>query len=341
MNVMKQSTEKIGVVLAQVGTPEAPTKQALRPYLKNFLSDERIIDMPRWYWLPILHGIILNRRPAKIARHYKDIWTKKGSPLLVYSQTQVAGVQRRLGNKFKVVLGFAYAEPSMNSAMKELHDEGITRIVVLPLFPQYSTTTTASIYDEIMFYALGREKRRGKPTKKYSPALRFVAPYYNDPRYIKVLAGNLKKQLAALRHRPDKIMISYHGIPKSYVDEGDPYPLHCQETTRLLQKAMGWKKDEFVMTYQSRFGRAEWLQPYTQIELPGFVQKGIKRPYIISPGFTTDCLETIHELGIEAEELYEAAGGKPKNLKRANCLNDDPQWLDYMATLIKANAYGW
>ena len=337
----EKSAHKIGVILAQVGTPEAPTKQALYPYLKNFLSDERIIDSPRWWWLPLLHGVILRRRPAKMAAHYADIWTKKGSPLLTLSQAQVVGVQKRLGSRYKVVLGFAYVEPSMNSAMKQLEDAGITRIVVLPLFPQYSTTTTASVYDEIMFYALGRTNRRKPPIKKYSPALRFIPPFYNDPDYMKVLAKNLKKQIKSLVHKPTKIMISYHGIPKSYVDEGDPYPAQCDETTRLLAHEMGWKKADYMQTYQSRFGRAEWLQPYTQVELPRWVEQGVERPYIISPGFTTDCLETIHELGIEAEELIEEAGGDPARLARANCLNDDPAWLDYMAKLIKKNASGW
>lgn len=337
---MKQSSQ-IGVILAQVGTPEAPTKEALYPYLRNFLSDERIIDSPRWWWLPLLHGVILRSRPAKMAKHYQDIWTKKGSPLLTLSQAQVAGVQKRLGKNYKVVLGFAYVEPSMNSAMKQLEDEGISRIVVLPMFPQYSTTTTASVYDEIMFYALGRQKRRGKPVKKYSPALRFIPPFYDDPEYMKVLAGNLKSQIKKLKHEPSKIMISYHGIPKSYVDEGDPYPEQCNETTRLLAKAMGWKPDDYMQTYQSRFGRAEWLQPYTQVELPHWIEAGEERPYIISPGFTADCLETIHELGIEAEELIEEAGGDPKRLARADCLNTDPAWLDYLARLIRRNASGW
>lgn len=276
-----------------------------------------------------------------MAHHYQDIWTKKGSPLLELPQAQVRGVQKRLGGKYKVVLSFAYVEPSMNSAMKELEDEGISRIVVLPLFPQYSTTTTASVYDEIMFYALGRKNRRGKPVKKYSPALRFIPPFYNDPDYIKVLAANLKKQLAKLKYKPTRIMLSYHGIPKSYVDEGDPYPGQCDETTKLLVKAMGWKKGYYRQTYQSRFGRAEWLQPYTQVELPKWIEEGVERPYIISPGFTTDCLETIHELGIEAEELIEEAGGDPSMLGRADCLNNDPKWLDYVAGLIKRNASGW
>lgn len=338
---MNNTSQKIGVVLAQVGTPEAPTKEALHPYLKNFLSDERIIDSSRWWWIPFLNGVILRRRPAQMAHHYQDIWTKKGSPLLDISMAQVRGVQKRLGSKYKVVLGLAYVEPHMNTAMQQLEDEGITRIVVLPLFPQYSTTTTASVYDHIMFHALGREKRRGKPVKKYSPALRFIPPFYDDPDYIKVLSENLKKQLQKLKHQPTRIMLSYHGIPKSYVDEGDPYPQQCDETTKLLVEAMGWKKDYYMQTYQSRFGRAVWLQPYTQVELPKWVEEGVERPYIISPGFTTDCLETIHELGIEAEELIEEAGGDPKTLGRAECLNDDPKWLDYMAKLIEKNAGGW
>ncbi len=335
------TSSKIGVILAQVGTPEAPTKQALKPYLRNFLGDERIIDSPRWWWKPLLHGVILQRRPAAVAKHFEEIWTDKGSPLLITSEKQVRGVQKRLGSRFVVKLGFAYAEPSMNTAMRELHEAGITRIIVLPMFPQYSTTTTASVYDEIMFYALGREKRRGAPIKKYSPALRFVDPFYNDPQYIDVLASSIKQQMKKLAHQPDKILLSYHGIPLSYVTEGDPYPEHCNETTRLIAKKLGWKKDEYKQTYQSRFGRAEWLQPYTQVELPELHGQGVKRPLIIAPAFTTDCLETIHELGIEGAELYAEGGGEEKNLMTLKCLNDDPAFLDYLAQKVESHAGGW
>lgn len=335
------TSSKIGVILAQVGTPEQPTKKSLRPYLKKFLSDERIIDSPRWYWLPILHGIILNVRPKKVAHHFQEIWTKKGSPLLVHSEAQVRGVQKRLGQRFVVKLGLAYAEPSMNTAMQELHNEGITRIIVLPLFPQFSTTTTASVYDEIMHFALGRQKRRGKPMKKYSPALRFIDPFYDDPAYVDVLAKDIRRQIKQLPHKPDKVIISYHGIPKSYVDEGDPYPKQCEETTKLLAKKMRWKEQDYMMTYQSRFGRAEWLQPYTQIELTKIFEEGIERPAIVAPGFTTDCLETIHELGIEGAELYAEGGGDEKALMRIECLNDSPEWLDYLSNKIKDHAHGW
>lgn len=333
--------QKIGVILAQVGTPEAPTKAALKPYLRAFLSDERIIDAPRWQWLPVLHGIVLRRRPAKIAKHFKEIWTDNGSPLLITSQAQVDGVQRRLGGRFEVKLGFAYAEPGMNTAMQELHDAGITRIITVPMFPQFSTTTTASVYDEIMHHALGRQKRRGKPIKKYSPALRFVEPFYDDPAYIDVLTDSIARQMKRLPHKPDKILLSYHGIPKSYVDEGDPYPTHCDETTRLIAKKLNWKKRQYKQTYQSRFGRAEWLQPYTQIELPDLHRQGVRYPLIIAPGFTTDCLETIHELGIEGAELFAEGGGKEENLMTVKCLNDDPSFLDYLAQKVKGHAGGW
>lgn len=335
------ASSKIGVILAQVGTPDEPTKHALKPYLQKFLSDERIIDAPRWQWLPILHGIVLRRRPKRIAKHYADIWTSKGSPLMVHSKAQVRGVQERLGNGFRVVLGLAYAEPSMQSAVHQLEQAGITKIIVVPLFPQFSTTTTASVYDEIMFAALGRDKRKGKPVKKYVPTLRFVPPYYNDPTYIKMLATNITKQMRRLPHKPDKIIISFHGIPKRYDDEGDPYRKHVQTTTKLLAVAMGWERGDYLQTFQSRFGREEWLQPYTQVELPRLAKRGIKYPLIIAPGFVTDCLETIHELDIEARELIHDVDGDPRGLMRIECLNDDPKWLDYLARLVKANAQGW
>lgn len=337
---MPAKNKTIGVILAQVGTPAEPTAKALRPYLKEFLSDERILDWPRWLWLPVLHGIVLQTRPRKIAHHYQEIWTKQGSPLMEISRQQVAGVQKRLGRRYKVVLGLAYTTPSMADAVRQLEDVGIREIVVLPLFPQFSTTTTASIYDEITRAVLGR-KGRGKPIKKYSPTLRFIKPFFDDQAYIQMLARDIKSQVAALPQKPDQFILSYHGIPKRYVDEGDPYPQHCEETTRRLVKAMGWKKGQYRMTYQSRFGRAEWLQPYTQVALTELHGQGIKRPMIIAPGFTTDCLETLHELAIEGAELFEQGGGDPQALTVAACVNAKPGWLDYAADLIKQNTNGW
>lgn len=336
---MKDSSV-IGVILAQVGTPKDTSIRSLKAYLAAFLSDERIMDLPRWYWLPILHTFVLPRRPKKIAPLYKEIWTKDGSPLMVHSKAQVKGLQQHLGQNFQVELGLAYSQPSMAQAVKNLEDKGIRRIIVLPLFPQFSTTTTASIYDEIMFQSLGRGQRQGKPTKKYVPTLRFIAPYFNDPKYIKVLGQDIRGKLKKIP-TVNKIIISYHGIPKRYVDEGDPYPDHCQQTTQLLAKELGWSKSDFQMTYQSRFGREEWLTPYTQEVLPELAKQKIKSVAIISPGFTTDCLETIHELGIEGAELFEHGGGSSKNVHQITCLNSSPNWIKYLADLVKNNAQGW
>ncbi len=335
------SKAKVGVIVAQVGTPEDTSIPGLRRYLKAFLSDERIMDLPRWYWLPILHGLVLPHRPRQIAHHYKDIWTKKGSPLLVHSLAQVKGLQEKLGCDFQVELGLAYSKPSMKQAMQKLEAAGITRIVVLPMFPQFSTTTTASIYDEVMFYALGRERRTGKPIKKYVPSLRFIAPYFDDPDYISMLGRDVAGKLKALPHKPDTILISFHGIPKRYVDEGDPYPEHCRTTADLLAHELGWGDSDYQMTYQSRFGREEWLQPYTQTVLPALAEKGVKRVAIVSPGFTTDCLETIHELGIEGAELFAEGGGRADQVYHISCLNSSPAWVEYMNRLVRNNAQGW
>lgn len=331
---------EIGVILGQVGTPQSLERSEVRRYLKEFLSDERIIDLPRWRWMPLLHGAVLPTRPRMVGHHFAEIWTEQGSPLLVLSQAQREGIQERLGDRYRVELGMAYSEPSMAGAVTRLEQAGIRKIVTLPLFPQYSNSTTASVYDEVMFHALGRSTRRGLPKKKYSPTLRFIHPFYDDPAYITVLAASVRRQLAE-GPAPDRIILSYHGLPRRFDDEGDPYKGQCEETTRLLAEALGWPAGSYEMAYQSRFGRTEWIKPYLQPRLGELHREGIERPVIISPGFTTDCLETLHELRIEGRELFEEGGGDPQGYRTLACLNDEPAWLDYAAGLIARNADDW
>ncbi len=337
---MSAASAEIGVILGQVGTPQSLDRAEVRRYLKEFLSDERIIDLPGWRWKPVLHGAVLPTRPKMVGHHFAEIWTEQGSPLLVLSEAQRDGIQERLGERYRVELGMAYSEPSVGGAVARLEAAGIRKIVVLPLFPQYSNSTTASIYDEVMFHALGRSRRRGLPVKKYSPTLRFIHPFFDDPEYIAVLAESVRRQLAD-GPEPDRIILSYHGLPRRFDDEGDPYKQQCEQTTRLLAEALGWAEGAHEMAYQSRFGRTEWIKPYLQPRLGELHRDGVRRPAIISPGFTTDCLETLHELGVEGRELFEEGGGDPDGYRTVACLNDEPAWLDYAAKLIERNAAGW
>ncbi|MGK2896237.1 MAG: ferrochelatase [Candidatus Saccharimonadales bacterium] len=337
-NIHACFSKKGDVILTQVDISVTPTKRAPYPYLKQLLSDERIIDSPCYYWLPILYGIILQVRPRKMTISFADICTKKGLPLLVHSEAQVLCAQKHLGEKFVAKLGFIYAEPTMSTAIHELHDTAIHRIIVIPLFSQFSTTASGSVYDENSFFHLSPQKHRSKPIEKCPPALRFVDPFYNDSEYMKVLTKNIKNQMKKLPNKPDKVFISFHGILESYVDEGGPYPQQFRETTSLLtQQSIGWKKNQYKVTYRRRFGRAEWLQLYTQVELPTLHEQDIKYPLIVASGFTTDCLVTIHELGIEARELYIEDG----DLMRIDCLNDNPSWPDYLTKKVKTHAGGW
>lgn len=338
MCCMQGHSGKIGVLLGQVGTPDAPTKQALLPYLKNFLSDPRVIDLNPIFWKPILHGLVLRTRPARSAQSYKEIWTPKGSPLLVYSNLQAQGLQERLGEGYMVRLGMAYGGPSIREAIHDMESAGVARIVVLPLFPQFSTATTASVFDEAYSAASGRSWSSWRIQKKFVSALRFVGPYYDDPRYMAALAHHTQEELQKLPHRPDKFVITFHGIPKRYAQEGDPYPEHCQKTAELLARAMGCGESEWVLAYQSRFGAEEWLGPYTDSVLRSLPAQGVKRPCVIAPAFVTDCLETLHELGIEGRRTFAQAGGDPDLYTLVPCLNDEPQWLNFLATLAKENS---
>ncbi|WP_187355119.1 ferrochelatase [Paenibacillus tengchongensis] len=336
---MKQPS--VGVILAQIGTPAAPDAKAVRPYLRRFLSDRRIIDYPPLLWQPLLRGVILRVRPRRSARLYEQIWLPEGSPLLHHSRAQQAGLQKLLGGQFQVELGLAYSEPDMSAAMNRLEAAGVTRIVVVPLFPQYSSTTTASVYDAASFAALGRRSARGPVSKRFVPALRFVDAYHREQGYIAAMKAHLLRCLDGLDAEPDHIVLSYHGIPRRYAETGDPYPVQCEETSRLLAEAMGWEEGRWSMAYQSRFGREEWIGPSTENVLKELAGRGIRRPLIFSPGLVTDCLETLHELAVEGGEHFAAGGGTAAALHAAPCLNACAEWLAFLAGLVRTNAQGW
>jgi ferrochelatase len=331
---------KTGVLVAQLGTPAEPTPQALRPYLAQFLSDRRVIDYHPLVWQPILQGIILWTRPRRSARLYRRIWLKEGSPLLVYSEKQAASLQKRLGDSYRVILGMTYGEPSIRDAIRTLEGEGIDRIIVLPMFPQYSSTTTASVYDSVYRAAAGRQGFFHE-NKRHIPSLRFISPYFDFPPYIKAMKAHLQETIQRLPVSPDKYVLTFHGIPHRYVQTGDPYRQQCERTAQLLADAMGWQDDEWTIGFQSRFGPEKWLEPYTEDVLTHLHQQGVERPLVFSPGFVTDCLETLDELGNEGREQFEEGGGRGEHYHLAACLNDHPQWIEVMAALVRQNAGGW
>ncbi len=328
------ASSKIGVLVAQLGTPDAPTAKALRPYLRQFLSDRRVIDYSPWLWQPILRGIILRVRPKKSAKLYARIWLEQGSPLLVYSQAQADALQTCLGDDFRVILGMRYGNPSIASAIAQLESEGIDRIVVLPMFPQFSCTTTASIYDAVYQSVMGKLSDR----KRYMPAVRFIPPYYDHPAYIHALKTHLSEQIAQAPHQPDKIIISFHGIPNRYVRTGDPYRAHCERTAHLLATAMNWTDDQWVLSFQSQFGPEKWLEPYTDDVLEHLHHQGVQYPMVFSPGFVTDCLETLDELGNEGREQFAEGGGDPQKFIFIPCLNDNSAWIEAMTILVRDHA---
>ncbi|MXX41356.1 MAG: ferrochelatase [Gemmatimonadetes bacterium] len=336
---MPASSSKIGVLVAQLGTPQAPTARALRPYLRQFLSDPRVIDLHPLRWYPILYLFVLTRRPARSAALYANIWTDEGSPLMVHSQAQTRGLQERLGASYRVVLGMRYGEPSIERAVQSLESEGIERILVFPMFPQFSCATTGSIYDAVNRAALGRRCPWFFDRKRQMPALRFVPPYADHPAYINALKQSVTEAVARLSWTPDRYLITCHGIPQRYVDEGDPYRRQCEETARQLATALGLADDEWVSGFQSRFGKEPWLEPYTEEVLARLGSQGVRRLVAICPGFTADCLETLDEIGREGAEQFAHGGGQQFHL--VPCLNDHPAWLDAMAAIARQELAGW
>lgn len=327
------TVSKVGVLLINLGTPEAPTAAALRPYLKQFLSDPRVIEIPRVAWWPILNLVILNTRPKKSAKKYASIWTEDGSPLLVHTRKQAKLLQGYLGERTRtpVVVDFAmrYGNPSVASVIRDMKAEGCDRILAIPMYPQYAASSTASALDAV-FATLSASRDQ--------PALRTVKHFHDHPGYIAALAKTIHHYWMQ-NGRPDQLIMSFHGVPKFTLDKGDPYHCECQKTGRLLAEQLGLTPERYRITFQSRFGRAEWLQPYTQPTLEELGRKKVKRVDVVCPGFVADCLETLEEIAMECRTAFLAAGGK--EFHYIPCLNETPEWIHALTDLTLANLQGW
>jgi ferrochelatase len=316
----------IGVLLINLGTPDAPEARAVRRYLAEFLSDPRVVEIPPIAWKPILHGIILRTRPRKSAEAYNQIWTNEGSPLRVIAHRQAEALGERLPD-VSVHYAMRYGNPGIAAALDRMVDEGCTRILAAPLYPQYCAATTATANDAV-FAALAR--------MRVQPALRILPPYYDDQLYIAALKSNLSRQLAALPFEPEKLLLSFHGMPQRTAELGDPYHSHCLKTAQLLSEALGHDVD---VAFQSRFGRARWLEPATDATLAAYAGAGINKIAVATPGFSADCLETLEELGIRGRETFLTAGGSDFAL--LDCLNDSVESIDMLKALIRRELEGW
>lgn len=326
-----QSTPKLGVLLTNLGSPAAPETVAVRNYLREFLSDPRVVEIPRIIWMLILHGVVLRFRPKKSAKLYQSIWTEQGAPLVVITQAQQKKVEAQLKEQYgeNVVVDFAmrYGEPSISSVLQKLQQEGVDKLVVLPLYPQYAGPTTASTFD-----AVSKELQQWR----YVPSLHFINSYHNNPLYIEALANTVSEHLS--KHgNPDKLVLSYHGMPELFYLRGDPYFDYCQITTNLvkeelLSRSLGLTDETFVMTFQSRFGKAKWLQPYTDETLAKLAKEGNKHIAIMSPAFSADCLETLEELECENREIFMDAGGEQYHYISA--LNDRDDHSSALVNII-------
>lgn len=321
-NTHQKYRDTTGVLLTNLGSPQAATAAALRPYLREFLSDPRVIELPKWQWWPILHGIVLRVRPAKSAQLYASVWTPEGPPLLRISRTQADALTVRLGDSASVKLAMRYGEPSLGKVLREFQDAGINRLVVLPLYPQYAGATVGSTFDAVVREIGGW---------RWIPELHFINSYHDHPLYIEALANSVRSHIQ-LHGQPEKLLFSYHGMPQRYFDNGDPYYCFCQKTSRLVAESLGLDKDTFITSFQSQFGREEWIKPYTSATLRQLATTGIRKVAVICPGFSADCLETIEEIGEENKQVFLSAGGGEYHYIPA--LNDAPAHIDMMAALV-------
>ncbi|MEN6730848.1 ferrochelatase [Klebsiella pneumoniae] len=311
---------KTGILLANLGTPDAPTPGAVKRYLRQFLSDKRVVDTSRLLWWPLLRGVILPIRSPRVAKLYQSVWMEEGSPLMVYSRRQQQALAARLPDT-PVALGMSYGSPSLASAVDDLLAQGVEHIVVLPLYPQYSCSTVAAVWDELA---------RILAKKRAIPGISFIRDYAEHPDYIHALAASVRASFA-VHGEPDLLLLSYHGIPQRYANQGDDYPQRCRDTTRELVSALGLPPERVMMTFQSRFGREPWLTPYTDETLKMLGEKGTKHIQVLCPGFAADCLETLEEIAVQNREIFLEAGGKQYEYIPA--LNADAAYIEMMVNL--------
>ena len=332
-NFDHEQQPRVGVLITNLGTPEAPQKKQLRRYLKQFLSDPRVVEVPRLLWWFILNGVILIIRPSRSAAAYRTVWTEAGSPLLVHTRAQAEALQTSMAERFgdQVIVDFAmrYGAPSVPDVLQRMLDKGVRKLLVLPLYPQYSGSTTGSTFD-----ALADDFTR----RRWLPELRFVSHYHDHSAYIAALADSIKS-FQSEHGSADKLIFSYHGIPQRYLDEGDPYHCECLKTSRLIAEALGLAEDSYLSVFQSRFGREPWLQPYADETLRGLPGQGIRSVQVICPGFAADCLETLEEAGVENRDYFLAAGGQ--RYEYIPCLNSSPTHIACLEEIITEQMTGW
>jgi ferrochelatase len=325
---------RVGVLLVNLGTPEGTDKASMRRYLREFLSDRRVIEWPRAFWYPILYGIVLNTRPKKSGALYDLVWNRERneSPLRTITRSQAEKLAESLRGNDRVIVDWAmrYGRPSIEAVTNGLIAQGCDRILMLPLYPQYSAATTATVNDKF-FEALMK--------LRVQPAIRVVPPYYDEAAYIEALARSIEQHLATLDFEPEVVIASYHGIPQSYFKRGDPYHCHCMKTTRLLRQRLGWSEKKLISTFQSRFGPEEWLQPYTDKTVEKLAKEGVRSIAVFNPGFVADCLETLQEIAMEVAHAFREAGGE--DFSHIPCLNDSPEGMTVIETLVKRELAGW
>ncbi|RWL93344.1 MAG: ferrochelatase [Mesorhizobium sp.] len=325
---------KVGVMLINLGTPDGIEFAPMWRYLREFLSDPRVIELNKAIWYPILYGLVLTTRPKKSGANYARIWNreKNESPLRTFTRSQAEKLAVALADHSNVVVDWAmrYGNPSTASVAQKLVEQGCDRILSFPVYPQYSATTTATANDQL-FRALMKIRN--------APAIRSVPPYYDEPVYIEALAHSIERHLATLDFKPEVVIASYHGIPKPYFEKGDPYHCHCLKTTRLLRERLGWDEKKLITTFQSRFGAQEWLQPYTDVTVEKLAKEGVKSIAVVNPGFSVDCIETLDEIGREAAETFHHAGGR--NFAHIPCLNDSPEGMAVIEALVRRELSGW